>query len=131
MASEVQSFLKLTKNGSNYCASGVKKCDSREFYPVMTLSNVLTANCLPNQARDLLPKSFPQTFSRHRGWLYRVTMSASLKFNDPLCLVPSISPGPRNSRSFSAISNPSLVAVIILMRSLASFPICPAVIRMQ
>ena len=39
------------------------------------------------------------------------TMLANLKFSIPLCLVPSISPGPRNSISFSAISKPLLVAV--------------------
>ena len=34
----------------------------------------------------------------------------------PLCWVPSISPGPRNFRSASAISKPSLVAVMVSMR---------------
>ena len=59
------------------------------------------------------------------------TILASLKFNIPLCLVPSISPGPRSSRSFSAILNPSFVLHIVCKRSRASLFIFEAVNKMQ
>ena len=59
------------------------------------------------------------------------TMLASLKFSMPLCLVPSISPGPLSSISFSAISKPLFVTVSIFIRSRASFPRLDPVSRIQ
>ena len=47
--------------------------------------------------------------------------SATLNCSKPVCRVPSISPGPRSSKSFSAIIKPSLVSRIIAKRSR---PIC-------
>ncbi len=47
--------------------------------------------------------------------------SAYFSAASPLCRVPSNSPAPRSFKSASAITKPSFVSVMVLMRSLATF----------
>ena len=59
------------------------------------------------------------------------TKSATFKSGTPLCWVPITSPGPRNSMSTSAISNPSFVRHIVSSRRRASAPNSALDIKMQ
>ena len=59
------------------------------------------------------------------------TMWSLLNSISPDCLVPKTSPGPLNSRSFSAIKNPSSVSLIVLSLNLPTSLIFFPYIRMQ